>query len=101
MSPRPFAFLLPRLLFWLTVALSLALLGLVLLAPNLDEEGPPPGAWPHLVAVFARDAVVRRTAAASAAGLLVTAFVFFRRQPRGPRWRRRPKVPRSRNAVGA
>ena len=91
--------LLPRLLFCLAVAVALALGGLVLAAPALDREGPPRPGWPRLVAVFARDIVVRRVAGAGALGLLVTACVFFRPpllRGRGPR----PPRPSSRT-VGA
>jgi hypothetical protein len=95
----PRAPLLPRLFFCLTVALALALGGLVLAAPSLDREEQPRRAWPRLVAVFARDAAVRRTAGAGAAGLLVTACIFFR----PPSLRRRgPRPPRpSSNTIGA
>jgi hypothetical protein len=87
----PRAPLLPRLFFCLTVALAVALGGLVLAAPELDHEGQPQDGWPRLVAVFSRNAAVRRTAGAGAAGLLVTACIFFRspslhrRGPRPPR----------------
>jgi hypothetical protein len=101
MSVSRRVFFVPRLLFALTVGLALALGGMVLLAPELDPGGPPADGWPHLVAVFARDAVVRRITAASALGLLVTAFVFFRPSRFGWGGRRPPRVPRSRNAVGA
>jgi hypothetical protein len=42
-----------------------------------------------LLALFARDAAIRRTALASAVGLMVTACVFFR--PRLPPYQRRRK----------
>jgi hypothetical protein len=93
--PRPP--LLPRLLFCLAVALALGLGGAVLAAPALDRDGP--GGAGRLVAVFARDAAVRRTAAAAALGLLVTACVFFRAPRPG---RRGPRPPRpSSNTIGA
>lgn len=66
-------FWLPRILFGLTVALAMALTSLVFLAPWLSQTDDGP-----LLALFARDAVVRRTSLASAFGLLVTAYVFFR-----------------------
>jgi hypothetical protein len=92
--------LLPRLLFCLTAGLALALGGLVLLAPWLDGEGSPPDGWPRLVAVFARDVAVRRTASAAAVGLLVTALVFFR--PPTLRRTSRPAQARApNNIVGA
>jgi hypothetical protein len=68
---------LPRLLFVLTAAVALGLLLAVLVAPCLDAAADDLG----LVELFARDAVVRRTAVASGLGLLVTAFVFFRPAP--------------------
>jgi hypothetical protein len=67
-----------RLLFLATVFLSALLVGLVVVAPWLDADSYLPG-WERLLSVFAGDTLVRRTALASAAGLLVTAFVFFRR----------------------
>jgi hypothetical protein len=68
-----------RFLFLVTVLLAVVLAALVVVAPWLDVESVPPG-WERFFAVFAGDALVRRTALASAAGLLVTAFVFFRRR---------------------
>src|ERR1700687_4441328 len=65
-------FWLPRLLFLLTLGSALALAGIVILAPWLAEENQP-----GLLALFAMDAIVRRTTLASAVGLVVTAFVFF------------------------
>src|ERR1700730_11922885 len=65
-----------RLLFLVTVLLAVVLVALVALSPWLEGNADP--SWDRLLAVFARDALVRRTALASAAGLLVTAFVFFR-----------------------
>lgn len=62
---------LPRLLFLVTVVAATALAGLVLVAPWLQHSG-------GLIELFADDLVVRRTALAAAAGLMVTAFVFFR-----------------------
>jgi hypothetical protein len=66
-------FWLPRLLFAVTVAVAGALAGVVVLAPWLDGINQS-----GLLALFARDAVVRRTTLASAVGLVVTAYVFFR-----------------------
>ncbi len=67
----------PRILFLLTMALAVGLAGTVLLAPWLEEIDlfDEPSVLLHL---FAHDEVVRRTALASAAGLVVTALVFFR-----------------------
>ena len=67
-----------RLLFLIAVSLAAGLAGLVIVTPWLDVESGSPG-WNGLLTVFAGDTLVRRTALASAAGLLVTAFVFFRR----------------------
>ena len=54
----------------------------------LDTGQPTEDAAGRLVALFARDVVVRRTALAAAVGLVATAFVFFRppyvRPPRAP-----------------
>ncbi len=86
--------LLPRLFFWLASAASAGLLGLVLLAPLLE---PPGGEGSRWLALFAGDATLRRTAVASALGLLVTASVFFRAPPGAAR-RKRPRPP---GAVGA
>jgi hypothetical protein len=80
-----------RLLFGLACATAAGLLGLVLLAPLL-APGP---AW---LGLFAHDAAVRRTAVASALGLLVTASVFFRPPSAPSRRQRRPPPP---GAVGA
>jgi len=66
-------FWVPRLLFLATLGMAVALAGTVLLAPWLVEENQP-GVFP----LFAGDAIVRRTTFASALGLAVTAFVFFR-----------------------
>ena len=66
-------FWLPRILFALTVGLAAILVIFVLLAPWLADT-----VQGGLFALFAHDAVVRRTTLASAVGLLVTAFVFFR-----------------------
>jgi hypothetical protein len=81
----------PRLLFGLACAVSAGLLGLVLLAPLL-------AAGPTWLGLFAHDATVRRTAVASALGLLVTACVFFRPPPASSRSNRRRPPP---GAVGA
>jgi len=66
-------FWLPRLLFVTTLGLAGALAAIVLCAPWLADDHQP-----GLLSLFAKDAIVRRTALASAVGLLVTAFVFFR-----------------------
>ena len=81
----------PRLLrfvlFGLAVGAAVLLLLSVVAAPWLDDGGNDArGA----VALFARDAALRRTSVASAAGLLVTAGVFFRPRRLPPTPRRRP-----------
>lgn len=80
---------LPRLLFLATLLSAAALGGLVLAAPPLIENEI---AHAPLLRLFAADLIVRRTALASALGLAVTAFVFFR--PRDILLARKPK-PRS------
>jgi hypothetical protein len=78
-----------RLLFMLGLTAAAVLLAAVLLAPLLHRGEAGPGAWPRLVALFAGDAVVRRTAVAGGLGLGVTACVFFRPSRRRlPGWRR-------------
>jgi len=69
---------LPRCLFWLALAGSALLAMLLFLTPLLHREGTPTDERSRVLALFAQDAVVRRTAFASAVGLTVTAFVFFR-----------------------
>jgi hypothetical protein len=66
-----------RLLFLTTMILAVLLMALVILSPWLEGNCDP--GWDRLVALFARDSLVRRTALASSAGLVITAFVFFRR----------------------
>jgi hypothetical protein len=70
--------LLARLLFLLTVTAALALALTVLFTPWFDADAASAEGWPRVLALFARDTTVRRTALASSAGLLATAFVFFR-----------------------
>ncbi len=93
---------LPRLLFRLTVGLSGVLVLLVLLAPLFHRPEARAEGWGRLVALFALDPTLRRTALASALGLTVTACVFFN-PPVNP-WRdrsKRTKVPPPPNVVGA
>lgn len=85
-----------RKLFWLALGLSGGLIFLVLLAPLLDNGAEKPDGGQRVLAVFARDGAMRRTALASAAGLAVTACVFFR-TPRVPR---PPRMPRSSGPAG-
>jgi hypothetical protein len=95
---------LPRWLFRLTLLVAMGLVGLVLVAPMCDDEpGRPNSDWARLLALFAHDLAVRQSALASAVGLYVTAFVFFRplgkSRPASPR---QPKLPRPPvNVVGA
>jgi hypothetical protein len=65
-------FWIARLLFCLTLALAAGLILLVILSPWLDNKISA-----RLLAVFAEDKTVRRTALASGLGLIVTACVFF------------------------
>jgi hypothetical protein len=69
---------LSRLLFHGTATLAFALAALVWFSPSLVPAASGSETWDRLVVTFAADGVVRRTAVASAAGLLVTTFVFFR-----------------------
>lgn len=73
--PRP---ALERCLFWTVFTLAAALALGVLLAPLADSRATPATGWQRLVRLFARDATLRRTSFASAAGLVVSACVFFR-----------------------
>jgi hypothetical protein len=94
----------PRLLFRLAFALSVLLIVLVILPPLVDNGGAQPTGWRRLLALFARDTAIRRTALASAAGLMVTACVFFRpyRPTRvAPRKRRRTPAPPPPSVAGA
>lgn len=86
---------LPRLLFLLAILLAFALFALVLGSPLLDNGESSPEGWERLLVLFARDSATRRTALACGVGLLVTAFIFFRRpeEPHLPRPRRSRKAP--------
>ncbi len=66
-----------RWLFRLTCAAAAALALLVVLAPWLEGWAEPGSRWGRVLALFAQDATLRRTSLASAAGLVVTAYVFF------------------------
>jgi len=65
-----------RLLFHGTLLAALFLGGLVVFAPSLPVATD--SLWRRVVLTFAEDSIVRRTALAGAAGLFVTAIVFFR-----------------------
>ena len=74
----------PGFCFVLTLGCALLLVGAVVLVPwiaGMLPEHP-------LVAMYVQDTTVRRTSLAAAAGLVATAFVFFR--PVG--WRRKPET---------
>jgi hypothetical protein len=75
-----------RALFAAACAAALLLCGAVVAAPWLDRSVSHGG---RLLALFAHDGAVRRTSLAGAAGLVVTACVFFRGGPRRPRPRPR------------
>jgi hypothetical protein len=65
---------LPRVLYWATLTAAVVLFLMVLLGPTLHSSS----IGGRFVAVFAQDPTLRRTALASAVGLVVTARVFFR-----------------------
>jgi hypothetical protein len=94
---------LTRLLFRLTLGVSVLLFALVLLAPLLDNEVAGAGDWSRLAALFAHDAAVRHTSVAAALGLLVTAWVFFRPPGRAQPYpgRRRPPAQPPPGGAGA
>jgi hypothetical protein len=75
-----------RLLFAAACAAALLLCTAVIVAPWLGGAGQ---GWRRVLALFAHDAALRRTSLAGAAGLIVTACVFFRPGPRPPRRPRR------------
>jgi hypothetical protein len=77
-------------LFALVLLVAAGFTVLVVVAPWLDNGGARPHGLHKVTAVFARDGTLRRTTLASAVGLTVAAFVFFRPTagnsllPRGP-----------------
>lgn len=73
-----FRFSATGVLFGLNLLVAAALVALVVLAPLLEGHAANPGGWSRLFHLFGQDAAVRRTALAAAAGLVVTAWVFFR-----------------------
>jgi hypothetical protein len=93
--------LLNRLLLLFNCGLSLALLALVLLAPQLVQDDPIE--QPDLLLLFAFDPTIRRATLACAAALVVTAMVFFR--PSGDHANSptttRKKNPHSNSSIGA
>ena len=82
-----------RLLFAGACAAAVLLCAAVVAAPWLARGEAPGG---RLLALFAHDEAVRRTSLAGAAGLVVTACVFFRAGPPRP-----PRRPRRAFGVGA
>ncbi len=87
---------LSRLLFVVTLGLAAILAGSVMLAPRVYQPGTFSDGWDSLLALFAQDAVVRRTALAGAVGLFVTAWICF-----FPGWRSRSRKPPAQTIVGA
>jgi len=94
MSGRFRSFWLPWLLGRLTFGLSALLIVLVFLSPLLDNGQSQPNGWLRVAALFARDMTLRRTAVASAIGLLATACIFFRPAEPDLPVRRQAKQPR-------
>src|SRR5436190_19574345 len=94
---------LARCLSWLICLIAGLLVAVVLLAPLYDTAEPVPEGWDRLVALFARDSTLRRTCLASAAGLVVSACVFFRPAgvPNHPASSQAPRRPRSSGVAGA
>jgi hypothetical protein len=94
-------------LFLLSFLLAGLLVLLVVLAPLVDlEEEALPGWMEQVLALFARDAVVRRISLAGAIGLAATASVFFRptrrrERPSLGRVRRSRRTPPPRTMAGA
>jgi hypothetical protein len=85
-----------RVLFVLGCATAGLIVAAVALAPLYDDGGN------RAVAVLARDAALRRTCLASAAGLVVSACVFFRPGPRATTEAMPPpRRPRSGGMAGA
>ncbi len=97
---------LPPLLYRLTLGMAAALVALVIVAPFVDDPGLRARGWWWLVAAFARDTALRRTAIATALGLATTATIFFRPAPRTPvagqaRKPQRSQPPPPRGVAGA
>jgi hypothetical protein len=93
---------LPNLLFRLALGLSALLVLLVLLSPLLDRVGAGSPGGRRVLALFAHDPALRRTAVACAVGQAVTACIFFRPPDRPrPRRRRRTTPPPPPSVAGA
>jgi hypothetical protein len=84
---------LPRVCFLVALMAALVLVVLVIVAPWLATDAP-------LVALFADNRGVRGAAIASAVGLLVTAWVFFRAAA-APTDKRSPREPPPGTMAGA
>ena len=82
----------PRCLFLATLAIAAAMVAAVIVCPWLPDSLP-------IVPLFAADVTVRRTAMASSAALVATAFIFFRptARPKKPS----PNEPPPGNMAGA
>jgi hypothetical protein len=91
-------FAMTRLLFFLTLGVALLLVLLVVLAPWAREQF---AGRQRLLVLFADDVPVRRTALGCAAGLVVTAMVFFRSRPGQQRGGKPSRRPPQRNSIGA
>jgi uncharacterized membrane protein len=89
---------LPRALFRLTLAVAAGLVVFVIVSPLLHNYLSS-----RLIAVFAEEVSVRRTALASAVGLAVTACIFFRPAPAPTRPAPKPrgKLPPPPDLAGA
>jgi hypothetical protein len=101
MLRRFLSYWIPRFLFLLAVGTALVLLLLVSLAPMVHNTFLPGSGWSKVLHVFAEDVTLRRTAVASALGLIVTAFVFFRVPGFGRRQRSPERVLPSQTMAGA
>jgi hypothetical protein len=72
---------LPWILFRFFLMLAGFLILLILLCPFLDDGRANPDRSHRLIAIMARDLVIRRTAIAGSAGIAATAWIFFRSKP--------------------
>jgi hypothetical protein len=87
MPEVPYSTWFSRFLFRSAISTACLLLSAVFISPFLGFLNQP------IIALFATDLVLRRTALASAIGLIATGLIFFRR-PHDPSSRRRqPQVP--------
>src|SRR5262245_56766191 len=68
----------PGVLWVSTLGITTFLLAVLVVAPLLARSDEANEGWSRILGLFARDVLVRRTALASAVGLVVTACVFFR-----------------------